>query len=163
MNHNYYVIDSSSLMQLNRSNPIDVFLTVWKKLEGLVNNGTLLAPKEVFYEIQEGDDQLTQWTKKQKKMFIEPTPKQIEIVKDILSKYPAIVKEDRKYDADPWIIALAVELSKSSQTTLFPVKRIVVTEERLRGSQIKIPFVCQKYNIEAINIVDMFRLEGWKF
>ena len=163
MSHNYYVIDSSSLIDLNHTNPIDVFPTVWKKLEGLIDNGTLLSPKEVFNEIRQGDDQLTQWVKKQKKMFVNPTPRQIEIVKDILEKYPAIVKENNKYDADPWIIALAVELSTSKQKTVFPVKRLVVTEERLRGSQIKIPFVCQQYKIEAINVVEMFRQEGWRF
>src|SRR3989338_1424888 len=163
MSHNYYVIDSSSLIDLNHTNPIDVFPTVWKKLEGLIYNGTLLSPREVFNEIREGDDQLTQLVKKQKKMFVIPTTRQIEIVKDILAKYPSIVNENNKYDADPWIIALAVKLSKSTQKTVFPVKRLVVTEERLRGSQIRIPFVCQQYSIESINIVDMFRQEGWKF
>jgi hypothetical protein len=51
----------------------------------------------------------------------------------------------------------------SPQTTLVEIKRIVVTEEKIRGNKIKIPFVCNDFGIEAIDILDMFRVEGWKF
>ena len=163
MTSNYYIIDSSSLIELNRHNPIDVFPTVWQKIESLISKGFLIAPKEVLYEIIERDDQLAKWAKNQDKLFREPTQKQIEILKEILKEYPSIVKEDRKHDADPWVIALAVEMATSSQKTLKLIKRIVVTEEKLRGNKVKIPFVCQKYNIEAIDIIDLFRIEGWKF
>lgn len=162
MTSNHYIIDSSSLMELNRHNPLDVFPTVWNKIESLITRGLLSAPKEVLNEIKEGDDQLAEWAKKQNKLFKEITQKQIEIVKDILKEYPSLVKEKRKYDADPWVIALAIELSTSSQKTLAPVKRIVVTEEKLRGNKVKIPYVCQKFNIKSIDIIDMFRIEGWK-
>ncbi|RLG15018.1 MAG: hypothetical protein DRN71_02335 [Candidatus Nanohalarchaeota archaeon] len=43
------------------------------------------------------------------------------------------------------------------------IKRIVVTEEKLRENKIRIPFVCIQYRIESIDIIDMFRAEGWKF
>lgn len=158
---NHYIIDSSSLMELNRHNPIDVFPTVWKRIESLISKGLLIAPKEVLYEIMDGDDQLAEWAKNQSGLFKDPTPRQIEILKDILKQYPSMVKEDKKHDADSWVIALAIEMA--SQQTLTPIKRIVVTEEKLRGDKIKIPLVCQKYNIEAIDILDMFRIEGWKF
>ena len=163
MTSNHYIIDSSSLIELNRHNPIDVFPTVWQKIESLINNGLLMAPKEVLYEIIERDDQLAKWAKKQRNLFKDPTPKQIEILKDILKNYPAIVREDRKYDADVWVIALAIEMATCLQRTLTSIKRIVVTEEKLRGNKINIPLVCQKYNIEVIDIIDMFRMERWKF
>ncbi len=103
------------------------------------------------------------WAKKQKKLFREPNDKQIEILTGLLKEYPSLVKEDRKHDADGWVIALAVELATSSQQTLAPVKRIVVTEEKIRGDRIKIPYICQKLQIETIEVIDMFRAEGWKF
>jgi len=163
MTSNHYIIDSCSLIELNRHNPIDVFPTLWKNMEGLINRDLLVAPKEVLNEIKEGDDKLAKWAKKQSKMFKEPTQEQIMIVKDLLKEFPSLVKEKNKYDADSWVIALAIELSTSKQKTLSPVKRIVVTEEKIRGNQIKIPYVCQKYEIESIDIIDMFRIEGWKF
>ena len=163
MTSNRYIMDTSSLVELNRHNPIDVFPSVWANLESLVRKGFLVAPLEVLSEIKERDDELAKWAKKNNGLFRQPTEKQIVIVKDILKNYPALVKEDSKYDADTWVIALAVEMAKDAQQTLIQIKRIVVTEERLRGDKIRIPYVCQKYNIESIGIIEMFRIEGWKF
>jgi hypothetical protein len=96
-------------------------------------------------------------------MFKEETAEQIEIVKEILKKYPSLIKQDKHYAADPWVIALAIEMIRNPQQTLVEIKRIVVTEEKLRGNKVRIPSVCQEYSIQAIDILDMFRLEGWKF
>ena len=96
-------------------------------------------------------------------MFKEPTQKQITIVQEILKDYPALIDAERKYDADPWVVALTIEMSSNQQTTLVTIKRIVVTEEKLRGNQIKIPFVCNQKSIEAIDVIELFRTEGWKF
>ena len=132
-------------------------------MESLISKCLLVAPIEVLNEITERDDQLAKWAKEQTSFFRAPTQRQIEILKDVLKAYPSMVREDRKYDADPWVIALAIEMTTNSQQTLVPIKRIVVTEEKLRGEKIRIPYVCQKYNIDSIDIIEMFRIEGWKF
>ena len=163
MTSNHYIMDTSSLVELNRHNPIDVFPSVWNNLESLSKKGLLVAPKEVLSEIKERDDELASWAKRNNNIFRPPTKKQIEILKDILKNYPALVKEDRKYDADAWVVALAVEMATGSQQTIIRIKRIVVTEERLRGDKVRIPYVCQKYSIESIGIIEMFRIEEWKF
>ena len=160
---NHYIMDTSSLVELNRHNPIDVFPSVWNNLESLSKKGLLVAPYEVLSEVKERDDELASWAKRNNSIFRPPTKKQIEILKDILKNYPALVKEDRKYDADAWVVALAVEMATGPQQTIIQIKRIVVTEEKLRGDKIRIPYVCQKYDIEAIGIIEMFRIEGWKF
>lgn len=163
MTLNCYIIDTSSLVKLNRENPLDVYPSVWKKLETLVTAGRLIAPKEVFNEINQNDDQLSKWAKLQRKMFKETTPKQIEFVQQILNNHPTLIDVDRKYDADPWVIALAIEMSTSSQKTLFQIKRLVVTEEKLRGNKENIPFISNEMSIESIDVITMFRTEGWKF
>ena len=163
MTNNVYIVDTSSLVKLNRNNPIDVFPSIWEKLKLLSDNNRLIAPKEVFNEIKQNDDMLSKWAKQQKKMFKEPTQRQITIVQEILKDYPALIDAERKYDADPWVVALAIEMSSNQQTTLITIKRIVVTEEKLRGNQITIPFVCNQKSIEAIDVVELFRTEGWKF
>ena len=132
-------------------------------MESLISKGLLVAPAEVHYEITERDDQLAKWVKTQTGFFLDPTEKQIEHLKGILKSYPSMVREDRKYDADPWVIALAIEMTTDSQQTLIQIKRIVVTEEKLRGAKIRIPYVCRKYNIYSIDIIEMFRIEVWKF
>jgi len=163
MTSNHYIMDTSSLVELNRHNPIDVFPSVWNNLELLSKKGLLVAPTEVLSEIKERDDELASWAKRNSGLFRPPTKRQVEILKDILKNYPALVKEDRKYDADAWVVALAVEMATGPQQTIVQIKRIVVTEERLRGDKVRIPYVCQKYSIESIGIIEMFRIEGWKF
>ena len=163
---NYYVIDSSSLIELNRRYPIDVFPTLWKNVETLIEKGFLISHKEVLKEISIMDDALNKWAKKQKKFFKELDEKQMEIVRQILNKYPSLAKSDNETAAaDPFVIALAVEMGSDPQKTLFQtVKgRIIVTEEKLRGNKVKIPFVCKDYSIECIDIIEMCRVEGWKF
>ncbi len=159
----HYIMDTSSFVELNRHNPIDVFPSVWNNLESLSKKGLLVAPTEVLLEVKERDDELALWAKRNSSLFRPPTKRQVEILKDILKNYPALVKEDRKYDADAWVVALAVEMATGSQQTIVQIKRIVVTEERLRGYKVRIPYVCQKYSIDSIGIIEMFRIEGWKF
>jgi hypothetical protein len=163
MSKNYYIIDTSSLIDLNHYYPIDRFPSLWEKIENLVKTNRLLSHKEVFNEINNKDDMLADWAKKNRNMFKPITKKQIEIVKKILKDYPSIVKKDKKYSADPWIIALAIELAKSKQTTLFKVKRIVVTEEKLRGEKVRIPFICKQLDVDSMDMIGMFREEAWKF
>jgi len=163
MTNNIYIIDTSSLVKLNRNNPIDVFPSIWEKLKFLADNNCLIAPREVLNEIKQNDDMLSKWAKNQKKMFKEPTQRQIELVQDILREFPSLIDAEQKYQADPWLIALAMELSSNPQRTIFTIKRIIVTEEKLRENKIRIPFVCNKKSIETIDIVELFRTEGWKF
>jgi len=163
---NYYVIDSSSLIELNRRYPIDVFPTLWKNMEKLIEKGHLISHKEVLKEISIMDDSLKKWAKQQKKFFKELDEKQMVIVRQILEKYPSLAKSDNETAAaDPFVIALAVEMGSTTQQTLLHTAkgRIIVTEEKLRGNKVKIPFVCKDYDIECINIIEMCRVEGWKF
>ena len=163
MKKTVYIIDTSSLIELNKHNPMDIYQSPWKKMEGLVNSEKLFAPREVFDEINRFDDTLAEWAKKHSKMFIEPTEEQIKIVREILKTYPNLLKNGKRYAADPWVIAIAIEMIRNPQTTLVEIKRIVVTEEKIRGNRIRIPYICQEYTIKAIDILDMFRIEGWKF
>lgn len=160
---NNYIIDSCSFVEINRNNPIDIFPSVWKKLEDLAKKGLLVSHEEVFMEISQQDDALTEWAKKNKYMFKKPTLEQFKIVKEILSQYSSLIKVDRRYDADPWLIALAKELKDNAQKTLFEVKRLIVTEEKIKGNKIRISFVCQNYGIECIDRIEMFREEKWSF
>ncbi len=163
---NYYVIDSCSLMELNRRYPIDIFPPVWQRIESLIDKGFLVSPKEVLKEIEKGDDHLKEWSKKQTKLFKDLTVKQIQIVQEILGKYPKWLNEDSMSPiADPFVIALAIEMETDTQKTLIETikKRIVVSEERISGKKTRVPYVCQEYNIECIFLIEMFRKEGWVF
>jgi len=163
-NKNYYVIDTSSLIELNRKYPIEVFPSLWKKVEELISKSALISHKEVFNEVCIQDDKLKEWAKKQRTFFRDITPKQIEIVKGLLNQYPSLSTQNNdRYAADVFVIALAIELQQAPQQTLFPNGHLIVTEEKIRGNKLKIPFVCQSFNIKCIDILEMYRAEGWTF
>lgn len=160
----YYIIDSCSLIDLKKHNPMDIYQSVWGRVEKLIKDGYLIAPKEVFHEIEKGDDELKDWAKKQNKLFVDLDDFQIKKVKEIQAAYPSWIDVDKETAiADPFIIALALE--KDKQQTLEPTikNRLVISEEKLDGNKIKVPFVCQNYNIECITIFELFRKLGWTF
>ncbi len=71
MKQTCYIIDTSSLIELNKHNPMDIYQTPWKKLENLIKKKRLFAPKEVLNEINQYDDTLASWAKKHADMFKE--------------------------------------------------------------------------------------------
>ncbi len=163
---NFYIIDTSSLIELNKKYPIDVFPSLWKRVEDLINKGILISHREVLKEISQQDDSLKKWASSQKNFFKGITKRQIGIVKEILKKYPALIKPNSESGgADPFLIALAVESGISTQKELFlSIKRkLIVTEEKIRGNRIRIPFICKDYGIDCIDIIEMYREEGWSF
>ena len=166
MSHaNYYVIDTSSLIELKRF-PEDVFPTLWRNIESLIDQGFMVSHTEVLKELSRQDDALKRWALKRKDFFKELDAYQIPIVKEILRKYPSLAKSDAETpSADPFVIALAVEYLRDPQKMLdcSVQKRIVVSEERLRGSRVRIPLVCEEYNIRCITLLEMCRSEGWSF
>ncbi len=155
-----YIIDTSSLIEMKDKYPIDIFPTIWEKMEELYKNNRLIAPLEVKKEIR--DDELKNWIRNKKDMFISPDDIQLEKVKDILDKFPSLVKSEKPQpeEADPWLIALAIR--KKEEAGIFSKDYIIVTEESRRKPK-KLPAVANHYGIECINLIELFRKEGWRF
>jgi len=158
-----YIIDTCSIIDLFKLYPQDVFLELWKNIDKLIKNERLISHKFVLEELKKKFDEAYKWAKVRKSMFIGITSQQIEVIKDILAKYPELVDPEKEIDADPWLIALALE--KEEQQKLVPIVKvkIVVTEEKLKSNKVNLPFVCQEFKIECINLIGLMRKEGWKW
>ncbi|MCD4844733.1 MAG: DUF4411 family protein [Methanosarcinales archaeon] len=151
-----YCIDTSSLITgWNERYPPEVFPGLWKNFENLIEINTLIAPIEVYYELEKQDDSITKWVDKNSRMF-QPLDEEIqEIVRDILAKYPTLIDVNRPtYQADPFIIALAIKRSCA-----------VVTQEVWTKSpkRTKIPNICDAYGIKCIDLLGMIKELMWKF
>jgi len=160
-----YCIDTSSLIEMKDKYPKDIFPSVWQKIERLCKESRLIAPIEVLKEIEQVDDELKRWAKKKeiKKTFIKPDKYQTERMKEILVKYPFLAGPEKLgSNADPWLIALTIEKNYKEQTELFQNRYIVVTEESKVRKE-RIPIACKDYNIECINLLELFKKEKWKF
>lgn len=150
-----YVIDTNALIDLwRRHYPRDVFRTLWQKIEGLITSGELVAPQEVLKELQRQRDELYAWAKKQK-CFKDLDRDQIERVKHILKEFPSLVDEKKTVpDADPFVIALALEKGWK-----------VVSSENPAGASVRkrIPDVCARYKIVCLTLLEFFRDQHWNF
>lgn len=164
---NVYCIDTSSLIELKIKYPREVFPTLWEKMEELIQSGRIIAPIEVKKEIEKGDDELKKWVrgKKRNRMFIKPDENQVMKVKEILKDFPFLAKPDKpdEPNADPWLFAVVlVKIEEEKERLIQYNSYIIVTEESQRKPK-KIPAVCKEIGIVSINLIGLFKEEGWKF
>ena len=154
---NKYCFDTSTLIGSWRQyyRP-SVFGELWIRIGELIKNGTIIIPEEVKKEIGTGKDDLAIWLKQYHHYIAPISIEQIEIVKEIVNKYPAVsqYKKPRPFHADPFVVALA----KINSCT-------VVSEEK--GSNNKdnprIGDLCKEYKIDHCSTAEFFEREGWKF
>jgi len=151
-----YCIDTSALIGLD-SYPEDVFPRLWEDMEGLVNDGLLIAPSEVYRELgrkYEGDVQ--KWTRKHREMFVDLDEEQIKEVKAIQHTFPNLVDPNKTMpDADPFLIALARCRGGWVVVTLETVSKNIFKP--------KIPNVCEYFGVKYINLLGLFRECNWKY
>jgi hypothetical protein len=165
----FYVIDTSSLINIRMHYPVSVFTSFWKKLDELVLENRLGAPQAVFEELsQKDDDYLFKWAKSRKDPMFNSDYSEylLQKVSEIMGKFPGLIDENStKEQADPFVIAMAVEYRDNPQKKLFQYDVCVVTEESLKkhSDKPKIPFVCGHYNIPCCRMVVMAEKERWKF
>ena len=115
---------------------------------------------------QKGDDELKEWVKdkNRRRMFINPDGKQVKMVQEILKKYSFLAKANKpeEFNADPWLIVLAIIKNEEGSRRLFGNNYIIVTEESPRKTN-RIPWVCKKIGIECTNLIGLIQREGWIF
>ncbi len=105
-----YCIDSSSLI-IRKPFRRDVFLTIWSKLESMIKNEELIAPLEVYGEIEAGKDHIYDWCKSNKEMFKDVNERQILKLQEVKKQYDKNYWENeinKPKWADPWVIALGI-------------------------------------------------------
>jgi uncharacterized protein DUF4411 len=149
-----YSIDSSGVLDVFRYYPPDVFPTIWTQMDAAALGGTILAVDEVFRELEKKDDAAFQWLKARRGMVVALDTEIQQRVAAILSVHPRLIDTRRnRSSGDPFVIALAQARGCS-----------VVTGERASGVIAKpnIPDVCAVLKISCVNVLTMFRNEGWK-
>jgi hypothetical protein len=139
---------------------------IWNELEQLFDEGKILSHIIVFEELTANTkkpDSLTKWTLSKKQYFKGYTSTQAQYVSQIISKFPGLIDYHREKDeADPWLIALAIE--EKAQSTLFNLNTefIVVSEEN-KDKPYKIPAVCRHFNLDHLNLLEFYKYHGWDF
>jgi Domain of unknown function (DUF4411) len=149
-----YSIDSSGVLDLFRYYPPDVFPTIWTQMDVAARGEIVFAIDEVYRELEKKDDVAFEWLKAHRTMIVGLDAEIQQRVAAILAVHPRLVDTRKNRSAgDPFVIALAQVRGLS-----------VVTGERPSGTIAKpnIPDVCGVLGIPCMNVLAMFRSEGWK-
>ena len=151
-----YCIDTCAILDLwFRRYPRDVFPALWKRIEELISQGKIIAPKQVKEELKQKSIHVFNWVKNRRGMIIDNEPEQIECAKKIQNDFKGLVDPLKtRTAADPFLIALA----KVRNWTVITTESVSLRPERP-----KIPNVCRKLGIECIDLVTFFRREHWVF
>jgi len=161
-----FCIDSSSFIRLHRDYPPDFSKDIWFEFEELFDQDKIISHIIVFEELttnSENKDELTKWILPKRKYFKDYSLIQLHYVSQIINKFPNLIESDREKDqADPWLIALAIE--EQLQMKLFnPKQKVVVVNEESKNKLQKIPDVCNHYGLENLNLLELFNYFGWDF
>ncbi len=129
---------------------------LWKKIDQLIKNGDIVSPFEVRRELEKFHKGISSNIKKIRRVFLKPTLEEMILVKEIVNKYPEIMKKKNINKgtpiADPFLIAMAKHL-----------KSTLVTNEIYKEHAIKIPNVCRIYKIKCIDLDGFFGKEKMEF
>jgi len=155
-----YVFDSSPLIILFRHYYPDRFPTLWENFDSLKEDNKIISVREVFNEINiyGESDRLTDWSKKNREFFEQPTIQELLIVTEVFKNnhFQALIRKKEclqgKPVADPFVVAKAKVLN-----------RTVVTNERFKDNAAGLPNVCEKFEIPCINLEEFMKREDWIF
>jgi hypothetical protein len=151
-----YTIDASSLVQLQRHYPREVFPGIWGRMEELADDGGVFLPRQAMLEIERYSDGLAPWAKGLSGFVQEATAAEVAIVGEISAAHPGWVV-DQKNEADPWVVANAAVFG-----------RTIVTEESRKGAgtpdrNLRIPNVADRYGLRSLKLLELASEERWVF
>lgn len=147
-----YCIDTSSLLELRRSYPQDIFEPLHKSFSELLTSGKMIILDVVLEELKKKEPEIHKYIKQiiPKERLLKFDSYIIE-TQELIHTYYDNRGQSHTLKADPHIIACA----KTAQLT-------VVTEE-YNSDPTKIPAVCSQEKIKCINFIDLLREENIRF
>lgn len=167
----FYIVDSSSIIDIFRHYDPSTFGGLWKDIDKLIKSGRFTSHMEVFGELSKGGTNPdAAWLKAHKELFAEHTVRQAEIIRDLQKQFKTrtnyrkvlVASEKADYHADPWLLALATELQEAKrQKTIHGTKSkkyFIVTEDAGITE-----FATKELGMNCLKKNDLFKKEGWTY
>lgn len=162
-----WVIDTSSIIEIKRSVPNADRKKLFAKLTELVNNGTLVYPRQVVEELgryvnpnAETKDEFFLWADSHKAKACIECP--YDVLKEVLAN-PIVqrVLDTEKTgveEADPYVLALAAHIRKTNNDV------VVITEERInRPDKISMSTACGVLRLVRLGLIPFLEQENiWR-
>jgi hypothetical protein len=151
---------------MHRFYPLRIIPDLWTHLEELFTKKKILAHQIVFDEIvpKSGKkDELAKWLTGFRANFISTSQRQLELVPDVLSNFPKLIDpESEKDQADPWMVAMLVEIMEQDGMFGDQSDYVMVTTESEKRST-RLPAACKRYNIRHMNLFEFFEANEFEF
>lgn len=141
--------------------PMDFSPAYWDMIDVHIASGSIFMIEQVYQELTKGKSDVCDWIKERKsdnfvkEFYDEDTQKEFRKIADFVqANYRTEVASEFLSGADPWLIAVC----KVHQT-------ILVTNETYTTSKkkVKIPNICDEFNVKYINDFAMIRELKVKF
>ena len=156
MTDTFYSLDTSALINGRRDLlPPEVFVSLWTKIEELIESGAVRAIDVVRDELSKRDDATRAWATSQSNLFVDLDEGVQRATREVLSEHPRLMGTGGgRNAADPFVIALARFRGGT-----------VVTEETLSNnlSKPRIPDVCAALGVPCVTLVGFIREQEWTF
>ncbi len=154
-----YCIDACAILDFwdsqSRTRPYHVkvktFRGIWNHISKGVEDGSIVVPKIVANEITTEVDELKNWLKNHKKVFISYSDCLIELSK-IIKAYP-IYSTNRGSLADAVVVAIAM----TNNLTVITSEYFSIQPNKIKP---KIPNVCDDFSVRWMNLPEFFEAEG---
>jgi predicted nucleic acid-binding protein len=152
-----YIIDTNIVIDIaRRIHPPRIRDEARAIVERLVGEGTVISHREVFLELQDGakpGDTPFNWARTNSAIFREVTEQQEAHVLAVLADHPGLADPKKTGpDADPWLVALALETGG-----------VVVTGDGSTGrsGRTQVKDVCDALDIRCIDVDEFLSENGW--
>jgi hypothetical protein len=154
-----FSIDTSAIIDLWRGiYARDVFRGAWQLFEQALSDGTIIAPDEVYHELVDADDDLSEWAKSRRDTC-HPLDDGLQgNIRVVMAPFPQAASLPQARYADPIVVALA-RLRGCSAVSQETKNDLVSNPNGLPA----IPNYCDRAGIRHVKLLRLFRELGWTF
>ena len=153
-----YVIDTSVISVLYKNYYRKQFPSLWTLFDKIVEQGRITSTREVLRELQDRGGEASDWAEDNKYLF--PMPNAIEgghVAAIYKVKHFQSNIEKQKIlrggsNADSFLIARARAIEGT-----------VLTMEQLKPNSVKIPNICEYFDVRCVDLQRFMEIENWKF
>ena len=156
-----YLLDSNVFISAkNLHYGFDFCPGFWDWLELMGEAGTVCSVEAVYQELMGQSDELAQWARTHRQMFLQPTQADIAAVSGVIrwatesARYTANAKADFAAVADSFLLGHALAGGHRVVTHEVPGSK---------RTRIKIPDAAAEFGIEVLSPFAMLRIEGASF
>ena len=142
-----FTFDTCVFIELFEKYPKDIFGKMWDLIEKQFKENRIIIIKDVLVELSVIQDEVYNYVKEKNNNIIELSTEIQQNLSKIINKFPNWVKPySGNNAADPCLVALAI---------FYNLK--VITQEKIKGKKLKIPYVCKLLGVRCGDFLDFLR------